>query len=62
MASDDPPQKGRNFLIVMVFSNSIFILKREKKSCMDFKQRNLNLKEKILPCDKSYKFSCSNDT
>ena len=62
MASDHPPQKGRNFLIVMVLSNSIFLLKREKKSCMDFKQRNLNLKEKILPCDKSYTFSCSNDT
>lgn len=62
MASDHPPQKGRNVLIVMVLSNSIFILKREKKSCMDFKQRNLNLKEKILPCDKSSTFSCSNDT
>ena len=62
MASDHPPQKGRNFLIVMVLSNSIFILKREKKSCMDFKQRNLDFKEKIHPCDKSYTFSCSNDT
>ena len=62
MASDHPPQKGRNFLIVMVLSNSIFLLKREKKSCMDFKKRNLDLKEKILPCDKSYTFSCSNDT
>ena len=62
MASDDPPQKGRHFLIVMVLSNSIFILKREKKSCMDFKQRNLDFKEKFLPCDKSYAFSCSNDT
>ena len=43
MASDDPPQKGRNFFIVMVLSNSIFILKREKKSCMDFKKEKFRL-------------------